>query len=111
MPYGSSSVPCCCFFAVYMRAWMNNLLRGPYYDSVSQAIPKVHYSAASLTRAIMKVSIENGIQVGILITSSVPIMIATAAVTLRIIGKCIGFEFDWSDLCILTALVRPKTFS
>lgn len=88
---------------------MNILFQAPYYDSGSETTTEGHYSATKLPRATMKVSIENGNQIDILITSSVSTMIATVAVALRIIAKCIGFGFDRSDLCILTALVWPNT--
>lgn len=54
----------------------------------------------------MTVPIENSRQIGVLVTGSISIFIATVAVGLRIIAKCIGFGFDWSDFCILTALVH-----
>jgi len=53
----------------------------------------------------MTVPIESSQQIGVLVTGSISILIATVAVGLRITAKCIGFGFDWSDFCILTALV------
>jgi hypothetical protein len=53
----------------------------------------------------MTVPIENGAQVGILVTSSISIFIAAFSVALRIVAKIIGFGFDLSDYCILAALV------
>jgi hypothetical protein len=54
----------------------------------------------------MTIPIENGNQVGILVTSTISIFIAALSVVLRIIAKFIGFGFDLSDYCIIAALVR-----
>lgn len=52
------------------------------------------------------VPIENGKQVGILVTSSISIGIVAVSVGLRLAAKKIGFGFDYSDYCIVAALVR-----
>jgi hypothetical protein len=53
----------------------------------------------------MTVPIENANQVGILVSSSISIFIATISVLLRLVAKKIGFGFDYSDYCIVAALV------
>lgn len=55
----------------------------------------------------MTIPIENNLQVSVLVTSGVSIVIATIAVTLRLIGKRIANRIDLSDYCIVAALVRP----
>jgi hypothetical protein len=50
------------------------------------------------------VPIENGNQVGILVTSGGSIFIAAVSVGLRLIAKFIGVGFDHSDYCIVAAL-------
>jgi hypothetical protein len=54
----------------------------------------------------MTIPIENNLQVSVLVTSAVSIVIATVAVTLRLIGKRIANRIDLSDYCIVAALVR-----
>ncbi|KAH7394443.1 hypothetical protein BKA66DRAFT_411077 [Pyrenochaeta sp. MPI-SDFR-AT-0127] len=51
------------------------------------------------------IPIENGNQIGILITSSISIAIVAVSVGLRLIAKRIGFGFDYSDYCIVAALL------
>jgi hypothetical protein len=58
----------------------------------------------------MTVPIENGAQVGILVTSAISIFIAAFSVALRIVAKIIGFGFDLSDYCILAALVSENSY-
>jgi len=51
------------------------------------------------------IPIENGQQVGILVTSSVSILMVIVAVGLRLTAKRIANRIDYSDYCILAALV------
>jgi hypothetical protein len=51
------------------------------------------------------IPVENGNQVGILVTSALSILIAAISVCLRLMAKNIGLGFDYSDYCILAALV------
>lgn len=52
------------------------------------------------------IPIENGQQVGILVTSSVSILMVIVAVGLRLAAKRIANRIDYGDYCILAALVR-----
>jgi len=52
------------------------------------------------------IPIENGQQVGILATSCISILIVIVAVGLRLAAKRIANRIDYSDYCILAALVR-----
>ncbi|KAF1942905.1 hypothetical protein EJ02DRAFT_421705 [Clathrospora elynae] len=51
------------------------------------------------------VAIQNAKHIGVLITSSMSILIATVSVGLRLIAKCIGNRIDYSDYCIVAALL------
>jgi hypothetical protein len=51
------------------------------------------------------IPIENGQQVSILVTSSISILIAIVSVGLRLVAKSIGNRIDYSDYCIIAALV------
>jgi hypothetical protein len=51
------------------------------------------------------IPIENGQQVGILVTSSISISIVIVAVGLRLVAKRIASRIDYSDYCILAATV------
>jgi hypothetical protein len=51
------------------------------------------------------IPIDNGQQVGVLVTSSISILIVIVAVGLRIVAKKIGNRIDYSDYCILAAAV------
>ena len=51
------------------------------------------------------IPIDNGQQVGVLVTSSISILIVIVAVGLRIVAKKIGNRIDYSDYCILSAAV------
>jgi hypothetical protein len=51
------------------------------------------------------IPIENGNQVGILVTSAISIFIAAVSVCLRLVAKAIGLGYDYSDYCIMIALV------
>jgi hypothetical protein len=51
------------------------------------------------------IPIENGQQVGILVTSSISILIVIVAVGLRLVAKWIANRIDYSDYCILAASV------
>ncbi|KAF2204466.1 hypothetical protein GQ43DRAFT_446691 [Delitschia confertaspora ATCC 74209] len=54
---------------------------------------------------VKSVPIENSGQVGILVASSVSIFIAALSVGLRLLAKRISSRFDYSDYCIIAALV------
>ncbi|KAF1837686.1 hypothetical protein BDW02DRAFT_490820 [Decorospora gaudefroyi] len=54
---------------------------------------------------VVDIPIENGRQVGILVVSSISIAIATIFVGLRIVAKSISNRFDYSDYCIIAALI------
>jgi hypothetical protein len=51
------------------------------------------------------IPIENGQQVGILVTSLISILIVIVAVGLRLVAKWIANRIDYSDYCILAASV------
>jgi len=51
------------------------------------------------------IPIENGQQVGILVTSSISILMVIVAVGLRLVAKRIANRIDYRDYCILAALV------
>jgi hypothetical protein len=51
------------------------------------------------------VPIENGNQIAILASSIISIVIAAVSVGLRLAAKFMGCGFDYSDYCILAALV------
>lgn len=51
------------------------------------------------------IPIENSRQVGILVASSISILIAAASVGLRLVAKSIWNRFDCSDCCIIAALL------
>jgi hypothetical protein len=51
------------------------------------------------------IPIENGQQVGVLVTSSISIFIVIVAVGLRLVAKKIANRIDYSDYCILAASV------
>lgn len=51
------------------------------------------------------IPIENSAQVGILVASSVSIFIASIAVFLRLIAKRMAGGLDYSEYCIIAALV------
>lgn len=51
------------------------------------------------------IPIENGQQVSVLVTSSISIFIAVVFVGLRLVAKRIRNRIDYSDYCILVALV------
>jgi hypothetical protein len=51
------------------------------------------------------ISIENGQQVSIMVTSSISILIAIVSVGLRLVARSIGNKIDYSDYCIIAALV------
>lgn len=51
------------------------------------------------------IPIENSRQVGVLVASSISILIATASVGLRLVAKSIWNRLDCSDYCIIAALV------
>jgi hypothetical protein len=55
--------------------------------------------------AAATIPIENGQQVGILVTSSISILIVIVAVGLRLVAKKIADRIDYSDYCILAAAV------
>jgi hypothetical protein len=52
------------------------------------------------------IPIENGSQVGILVLSTFSIVLAAVAVMLRLIARNITKKIDFSDYCIVVALVR-----
>ena len=52
------------------------------------------------------VPIENSGQVGVLVASAIAIFIVVLFVGLRLIAKRIGSRLDYSDYCIIAALVR-----
>ena len=52
------------------------------------------------------VPIENSGQVGVLVASAIAIFIVVLFVGLRLIAKRIGSRLDYSDYCIVAALVR-----
>lgn len=54
---------------------------------------------------VAPVPIENGTQVGILVASSTSIFIAAFFVGLRLLSKHINSGFDYSDYCMVAALV------
>ena len=51
------------------------------------------------------IPIENSKQVSILVLSSVSIVLATVCVGLRLVAKTISNRLDYSDYCIIAALV------
>ena len=51
------------------------------------------------------VPIENGEQIGSLVTSSISILMVIVAVGLRLVAKRIANRIEYSDYCILAALV------
>ena len=51
------------------------------------------------------ISNENGQQVSIIVTSSIYILIAFVSVGLRLVARSIGNRIDYSDYCIIVALV------
>jgi hypothetical protein len=52
------------------------------------------------------VPIENSNQVGIIAASTVSIFLATSLVALRLLAKRLGSGVDYSDYCIVLALVQ-----
>jgi hypothetical protein len=54
----------------------------------------------------MVLPIENNGQLGLLAASAISIFIATVFVVLRLIAKHMGTRIDYSDYCIVVALVR-----
>lgn len=54
---------------------------------------------------VQTVPIENGNQVGILVASTFSIFIAALSVGLRLVAKRISTGVDYSDWCIIAALV------
>jgi hypothetical protein len=53
------------------------------------------------------IPIENSGQIGVLVASSISIFIATVSVGLRIIAKRLTGGLDYSEYCIIAALVCP----
>lgn len=51
------------------------------------------------------ISNENGQQVSIIVTSSIYILIAFVSVGLRLVARSIGNRIDYSDYCIIVALL------
>ena len=51
------------------------------------------------------VPIENGLQVGTLAASSISIALVVVTVGLRLLAKSLSAGFDYSDYCIVGALV------
>ncbi|XP_014550951.1 hypothetical protein COCVIDRAFT_20708 [Bipolaris victoriae FI3] len=51
------------------------------------------------------ISIENGQQVSITVTSFISILIAIVSVGLRLVARSIGNKIDYSDYCIIAALL------
>lgn len=60
---------------------------------------------------VMKVPIENGRQVGVLVASSISIFIAAVSVGLRLVAKRLSTGLDYSEYCIIAALVCPFHYS
>lgn len=54
---------------------------------------------------VKPVPIENGHQVGLLVTSAISIFMAAASVGLRLLAKRINGRFSWDDYCIIAAVV------
>jgi hypothetical protein len=54
----------------------------------------------------MMVPIENSNQVGIIAASTVSMFLATSLVALRLLAKRLGSGVDYSDYCIVLALVQ-----
>jgi hypothetical protein len=52
-----------------------------------------------------RIPIENNAQVGILVASSVSIFIAAVSVGLRLLAKRLAGGLDYSEYCIIAALV------
>jgi hypothetical protein len=60
---------------------------------------------------VVNVPIENSNQVGILVASSLSIALVTVTVGLRLVAKRLSAGLDYSDYCIVGALVcyiHPK---
>lgn len=53
------------------------------------------------------IPIENSAQVGILVASSLSIFIVALSVGLRLVAKRIAGGVDYSEYCIIAALVCP----
>jgi hypothetical protein len=54
----------------------------------------------------MMVPIDNSNQVGVIAASSVSLFLATTLVALRLLAKRMGAGVDYSDYCIVLALVK-----
>lgn len=51
------------------------------------------------------IPIENGQQVSIVVISFISILLAIVSVGLRLVARSIGNKIDYSDYCIIAALV------
>ena len=56
------------------------------------------------------VPIENGLQVGTLVASAISVALVVVSVGLRLLAKSLSAGFDYSDYCIVGALVRLPFF-
>ncbi|KAJ5028958.1 hypothetical protein J3E72DRAFT_238604 [Bipolaris maydis] len=52
----------------------------------------------------MMISIENGQQISIIVTSFISILLSIVSVGLRLVARSIGHKIDYSDYCIIAAL-------
>ena len=67
--------------------------------------PEVVNTARTPPIMAMTVPIENSNQIGIVVSSSISILLAAVSVGLRLVAKRIGLGLDYSDYCIVAALV------
>ena len=55
---------------------------------------------------VKAVPIENSRQIGVIVSAVIGIVLATVFVILRLVAKRMSSGFDYSDYCVLAALVR-----